>query len=115
MVVVDGASSAPLFDHLEVADSHCGFHFNTGNGATISNSFVHHNAYGLMVIASLANHVNHNNFENNVVNIGSCAGGTGELLDDYFAGPPFDRSCDRLMVTGASPMAPYPMGVGPSP
>jgi len=115
MIVVDGESSAPVFDRLEVADSHCAFHFNTATGATISNSFLHHNAYGLMVVSSAAGHVVHNNFQGNQVNIGTCSGGTTEVKDNYFDGPPFDRSCTRLAVTGASPSAPYGAGVGPTP
>jgi hypothetical protein len=115
MIVVDGASSAPVFDRLEVADSHCAFHFNSANGATISNSFVHHNAYGLMVVGSLSGHVVHNNFQGNQVNIGSCAGGSTEVKDNYFDGPAFDRSCARLAVTGTAPSTPYPTGVGPAP
>ena len=52
MIVVGGGHSAPLFDHVEVADSHCAFHFDESTGATITNSFIHHNAYGFMVIES---------------------------------------------------------------
>jgi hypothetical protein len=114
MIVVSGAGSAPLFDRLEVADSHCAFHFDSGNGVTISNSFLHHNAYGLMVVGSVSGHVVHNNFQDNTVNIGACSGGSSEVRDNYFAGPAFDRSCTRLMVTGASPSDPYPTGVGPA-
>jgi hypothetical protein len=114
MIVVDGDSSAPVFDHLEVADSHCAFHFNGGNGATITNSFIHHNAYGFMVVGSTSGHVVHNNFQDNAVNIGTCAGGSTEVKDNYFGGPPFDRSCIRLMVTGAAPSTPYATGVGPT-
>src|SRR5262249_22345643 len=38
-VVVNGANSAPVFDHMEVADTHCAFHFNASTGATISHSY----------------------------------------------------------------------------
>jgi hypothetical protein len=115
MVVVGGSTSAPLFDHVEVADSHCAFHFNESNGATISNSFVHHNAYGLMVISSQSGHIDHNNFEDNSVDIGSCSNtASEEVADNYFAGDPFgDGSCPMLTVTGATPTAPYPSGIGP--
>jgi hypothetical protein len=116
MIVVDGSASAPLFDHLEVADSHCAFHFNQSNGATISNSFVHHNAYGLMVVSSLAGHIDHNNFEDNGTNIGSCApSASEEVSGNYFAGVPFgDGSCQMLTVTGTTPAGPYTTGVGPA-
>jgi hypothetical protein len=116
MIVVGGVSSAPVFDHLEVADSHCAFHFDAGTGATISNSFVHHNAYGFMVIGSQDGHVVHNNFEDNQINIGSCASGSTEVTENYFAGAPFgDGSCGGLAVTGVTPPGPYTTGVGPTP
>jgi hypothetical protein len=115
-VVVGGGTSAPVFDHVEVADSHCAFHFNDGSGAVISNSYVHHNAYGLMVIGSVNGQVSHNNFQDNSVNIGSCAGGSTLVVDNYFAGDPFgDGSCPNLGVTGVTPPAPYTTGVGPRP
>jgi hypothetical protein len=115
MIVVGGASSAPLFDHVEVADSHCAFHFNESTGATITNSFVHHNAYGFMIIGSEAGHFNHNNWEDNEINIGTCEGGIAdEVADNYFAGEAFgDGSCSSLAVTGTTPAAPYTTGIGP--
>jgi hypothetical protein len=116
MVVADGVGSAPVFDHVEVADSHCAFHFNQGNGATISNSFIHHNFYGFMVIASVAGHVLHSNFEDNAVaNIGSCSGGSTEAKDNFFVGTVFDGSCATLQVTGTAPPTAYTTGVGPTP
>jgi hypothetical protein len=115
MIVVGGASSAPLFDHVEVADSHCAFHFNESTGATITNSFVHHNAYGFMVLDSQSGHFNHNNWEDNEINIGTCEGGNAdEVADNYFAGEAFDGSCSSLAVTGTTPAAPYATGVGPN-
>ncbi len=116
MIVVGGSASAPVFDHVEVADSHCAFHINESTGATISNSFVHHNAYGLMVISSQAGHINHNNFEDNQINIGSCEGGiSDEVADNYFAGAAFgDGTCSSLAVSGTTPAAPYATGVGPN-
>ena len=56
---------------------------------------MHHNAYGFMVIGSQAGHFNHNNFEDNDVNIGSAQGGiSDEVADNYFAGAPFgDGTC----------------------
>ena len=115
-VVVGGGTSAPVFDHVEVADSHCAFHFNDGSGAVISNSNVHHNAYGLMVIGSVNSQVDHNNFEDNSVNIGSCGGGSAVVSNNYFAGDPFgDGSCPDLVVTGVTPPGPYTTGIGPRP
>jgi hypothetical protein len=115
MIVVAGASSGPLFDHVHVADSHCAFHFNESTGATITNSFIHHNAYGFMILDSQSGHFNHNNWEDNEINIGTCEGGiTDEVADNYFAGEAFDGSCLSLAVTGTTPAAPYTTGVGPN-
>jgi hypothetical protein len=118
MVVVGGASSAPLFDHVEVADSHCAFHINQSTGATITNSFIHHNAYGFMVIDSQSGHFNHNNWEDNEVNLGTCESGIAdEVADNYFQGVAFgDGTCAAsLAVTGTTPAAPYATGIGPQP
>jgi hypothetical protein len=117
MIVVGGSGSAPLFDHVEVADSHCAFHFNESTGATITSSFIHHNAYGFMVIGSEAGHFNHNNWEDNQINIGTCEGGiSDEVAGNYFAGTPFgDGTCDSLTATGTA-TAPYANSVvGPQP
>jgi hypothetical protein len=116
MVVINGSASAPLFDHVEVADSHCAFHVNESTGATISNSFVHHNAYGMMTGLTQSGHFNHSNWEDNFVNIGTCAGGiSDEVAGNYFGGAPFDSSCDSLTATGTV-TAPYATSVvGPQP
>jgi hypothetical protein len=113
MIVVGGAGSAPVFDHVEVADSHCAFHFESSNGAVISNSWLHHNAYAFMLGASVAGQVVHNNFQDNLVNLGSCGGAALEVADNYFEGAPLDDSCADLAVTGITPPGPYDSGVGP--
>lgn len=117
LVVINGSASAPLFDHVEVADSHCAFHVNESTGATISNSFIHHNAYGMMTGLTQSGHFNHNNWEDNSVHIGTCAGGiSDEVAGNYFAGDPFgDGSCDSLTAT-ATVTTPYATSVvGPQP
>jgi Right handed beta helix region len=115
MVIVTGAASAPVFDHVEVADSHCAFHFNEGIGVTISNSWIHHNAYGLMVGASTNGKILHNNFEDNAVHLGSClAGVSAQVTDNYFAGPPLDGSCQNFTVTNSA-ASPHLTNVGPRP
>jgi hypothetical protein len=113
MVVVNGAGAAPVFDHMEVADSHCAFHFNEGTGVTISNSVVRHNAYGVMVSASTNGKYLHNNFEDNQIHIGSCVPGlSAQITENYFAGSPLDGSCQYLTVTNAA-VTRYLMDVGP--
>ena len=84
--------------------------------ATVSNSFIHHNAYGVSVNDSSASHLVHNNFEDNGVNIGVCTVGATEVKDNFFAGMPFDDTCSTwLKLTGTAPAAAYTTGVGPSP
>jgi hypothetical protein len=114
-VVVNGATSVPVFDHMEVADTHCAFHFNASTGATISHSYVHHNAYGLMVGSSTGVQILHNNFQDNGYNVGTCAVGvSGDLNENYFAGSPTDSTCVFLTVSASAPAA-YTSDVGPRP
>jgi len=114
-IVVNGAASTPVFDHMEVADTHCAFHFNSATGATITHSYVHHNVYGLMVYASTGGQILHNNFQDNTVNIGSCnPGAAGNVSDNYFAGLPLDSSCLGLTLSGVA-AGPYTTDVGPRP
>lgn len=117
MIVIGGSASAPLFDHVEVADSHCAFHISESTGLTISNSFVHHNAYGMMTFESQSGHLNHNNWEDNSIHIGTCVSGiSDEVAANYFDSAPFgDGSCDSLTATGTVTV-PYATNVvGPQP
>jgi len=115
LIIIGGANSAPVFDHVEVADSHCGFHIGESGGAVITNSWLHHNAYAFMLGASVAGHINHNNFQDNLVNLGTCYGTSLEVKDNYFEGAAFDDTCGNLTVTGTAPAGPYTTGVGPQP
>jgi hypothetical protein len=115
IIIVSGAKSAPVFDHVEVADSHCAFHANEATGLVISNSFIHHNAYGIMAIDTNGTIISHSNFEDNSVNVGSCdATATGQLSEDYFQGMPTDSSCGKLRSTNGV-LTPYKTDVGPRP
>jgi len=114
-VIVNGPTTAPVFDHMEVADTHCAFHFNSGAGVTISHSYVHHNSYGLMVGSSTGTQILHNNFQDNSINVGACSVGiSGSLNENYFAGAPTDSSCVFLTVSASAPAA-YTSDVGPRP
>jgi hypothetical protein len=116
MIVISGAGAAPMFDRMEVADSASAFTFSGGAAATISNSFIHHNAYGVTMGNSTASHIVGNNFQDNGVNIGACTVAGTEVKDNYFAGAPFDDTCNTwLKVTGTTPATPYTTGVGPMP
>jgi parallel beta-helix repeat protein len=118
-ITVNGATSAAVFDHLDITSCHCAFHFNQGNGITISNSNIHANAYGLMVEGSANNKITHNNFTANNPNIGDCGNGSSATVsDNYFQGPAFAANCPKLMsMTPAA--AAYPTtgagAVGPQP
>jgi hypothetical protein len=93
IVNVNGASASPAFDHVEITQSHCAFHFDEGSNITIKNSYIHDNEYGMMVIDSLETKIRDSNFESNVVNIGTCAGGSVEASGVYFTGDAFDGMC----------------------
>jgi parallel beta-helix repeat protein len=114
IIVISGAASAPVFDHVEVADSHCGFHVNDGSGITITNSNIHHNAFAMMLEGSQNSVFTHNNFQDNTFNLGSCAGATANAQQNYFAGSPVDGSCTSLTI-GTSAAAVYSSDVGPRP
>jgi hypothetical protein len=114
IIVVDGDNAGPVFDHVEVADSHCGFHVNSGSGMTIRNSYIHHNAYAMMVEGLVDGVFTHNNFMDNAVNLGACFGETVDAEQNYFQGAPQDGSCTNITF-GASVSTPYTSDVGPRP
>jgi hypothetical protein len=115
LIVVNGSSAAPVFDHVEVSDSHCAFHVNDGSGLTISNSYLHHNAYGIMPTGSTGTVILHTNFEDNLINVGSCdTTATGQLTADYFQRQPIDESCLQFQLTNVVTAA-YTTDIGPRP
>jgi hypothetical protein len=115
MIIIYGVGAAPVFDHVEVADSHCAFHIGNSTGAVFSNSWFHHNSYAFMLGDSIDGQVIHNNFEDNDTNLGSCGGGAMQISDNFFQGAPFDDSCTALSVTGITPPTAYATSVGPRP
>jgi len=111
-VQVNGATSAAVFDHVDMIGAHCAFHFNGGAGNTISNSNIHGNAYGLMVEGSTNNSIVHNNFTANSPHIGDCGnGGSATVKDNYFEGPAFGGTPTCVgKLTSATPVtAAYPL------
>lgn len=111
IVVVNGASSGPIFDHVEITDCHCAFHFNAGSGILIKDSYIHGNEFGIMTMGSLETAVEGSNFENNGVNIGVCAGGSIEATGVYFDGAAYDDTCTGQGNT--SPASAPVSGAGP--
>jgi len=121
-VTVNGTASAAVFDYVDITSCHCAFHFNDGNGITISNSNIHGNSYGLMVESSSNNHIVHNNFTTNTPNIGDCgADGSAEVKNNYFQGPAFggNPTCNGKLTSATPATAAYPLtgagAVGPQP
>jgi len=92
-IVVNGASSGPTFDHVEVTGCHCAFHFNQGKKITVKNAYVHDNLYGMMVLGSLQTQVVASNFDKNTNNLGTCTGGDVTAIGSYFGSTVFDMSC----------------------
>lgn len=105
MVHVTGATSAPVFDHVDISNAHCALHFEQGTACSITNSNLHDTQYGLMVLGSTANTITHNNFQSNKNNIGSCYGGSATISDNYFQGAAFDATCSSLTSSGNAPAA----------
>jgi hypothetical protein len=114
LIVVVGATAAPVIDHSEIADSHCGMHVDEGAALTLTNSVLHHNTYAMMLGALSAGVIDHNNFQDDLINLGSCGGTVAAVTGNYFAGTPFDSTCQSLGATGSA-TAPYATGVGPRP
>jgi parallel beta-helix repeat protein len=124
-ITVNGATSAAVFDHLDLTGAHCAFHFNGGNGITISNSNIHTNLYGLMVEGSTNNKITHNNFSGNTPAIGDCGnGGSATVTDNFFMGPTTtvfggNPTCNTKLTSTTPAAAAYPLtgagAVGPQP
>jgi hypothetical protein len=113
-IKVSGVSAGPVFDHMDVSQCHCAFHFSAGKDATISNSVAHDSQFGLMVIASVGTKVTNTNFVNNTNNIGTCvSGGDVTATGNYFDDAAFDTSC--ATQTNTTPSTTPIADVGPRP
>ncbi len=107
---VDGDTSAPVFDHVDVSTAHCGFHFNGGTGIRVTSTVAHDLAYGIMVLQAQDLQVSGSDFTMDDVVVGICGGGTVALSDVYADKVLFDASCaDQSSTTPAA--APH-AGVG---
>jgi hypothetical protein len=114
LIVVNGASSSPLFDHVEVLKSHCAFHLNEGKDITIQNSNVHDSVYGMMVSAAVGTQITDSNFVNNAdVHIGVCITGDVTVTGSYFDKAAFDTTCSSQ--TNTLPSTTELKDVGPRP
>ena len=115
LIVVSGATSGPLFDHVEVTGCHCAFHLNNGSKITLSGASIHDNVYGMMVVGSKNTVVTGSNFLLNNVNIGTCTSGTVTSTSNYFIGEIFDASCLGQTATGAQNQPLATAGIRPRP
>jgi parallel beta-helix repeat protein len=120
-ITVGGATSAGVYDHNDLSGAHCAFHFNGGNGNTISNSNIHGNLYGLMVEGSTNSKITHNNFTGNSPAIGDCNGGSAMISDNFIQGVALGGtpSCATKLTAMTPAAAAYPAtgagAVGPQP
>ena len=109
-IIVNGTGSAPVFDYIEVTQSHCAFHANQGM-LTVTNSYIHGNAYALMLESSMTTFQN-SNLENNGINIGDCFGGTATVSGSYVQGTLFSgTNCGSSSNMATAPLT----GIGPRP
>lgn len=111
-IIVNGSSS-PQFDHVEVSNYHCAFHFNSGSNITINDSYVHDNYYAVMVDSASPFTFKNSNFMNNqTTNIGDCSGATVMASGNYYGGgaAAFDSSCAGQ--TNTSPVSSMISGAG---
>jgi hypothetical protein len=111
MIVISGGGAT--FDHVEVTQCHCAFHFGAGQNITVRGSTIHDNAYALMNYGALNTRFEGSNLTVNTVNIGICTGGTFVGVGNYAAGSMFDTTCATQMNT--TPSATALTGVGPRP
>ncbi len=110
MIVVSQGS--PSFDHVEVTQCHCAFHFNSGQNISVKTAAIHDVAYVLMNITAANTHFETSNFTSNTVNIGDCtSGGSFTGSGNYATGAMFDGSC-ASQVNSAPASSPL-TGVGP--
>lgn len=113
-IIVSGATSGPVFDHVDIGQCHCAFHVSQGKGLTISNSIVRESVYGMMAFGSIGTKITNSNFLTNQINVGLCsAGGDVTATGSYFDKAAFDTTCpgQTLNTPAAAPIA----DIGPRP
>jgi hypothetical protein len=120
MIRVGGASS-PVFDHLHIADAHCGIHANGGvdNTPVVTNTIFERLAYGLMVYATKPS-ISDSVFIDNGNDVGFCFDATEAnaptLANNFYSSGAalIDPTCFQIGTTDASPAAAAHPGAGPA-
>jgi hypothetical protein len=115
LVTLDGPDAGPHFDHVEVSQGHCAFHFNTGYNAAITHAFIHDTQYALMVEQSVNSQISASNLTQNAQNIGQCVGGSFVGNGNYVEGDVFDTSCVGQPNNSAAASALSNVGSAPEP
>jgi len=113
LVHVDGTTSSPVFDHVELSAAHCAFHFNAGTKVSVSHSYVHDTVYGVMVLASKGTIVTESNWEKNSTQIGLCTGGNVDATNVYFDSSVFDATCTGQKNSSPAPTPITDVGARP--
>jgi hypothetical protein len=115
-----GGNSSPVFDHLHIADAHCGIHANGGvnNTPVVTNTVFTGLAYGLMVYATKPS-ISDSVFTNNGNDIGFCFEATEAnaptLAGNFYSSGAaiIDPSCFQIGTTDATPASAANPAAGP--
>jgi hypothetical protein len=116
-----GGQASPVFDHIYVGNSHCGFHISggTNNSPKITNTVFESLSYGIMAYAS-APIVEDSVFRSSGSDIGMCSGATtanaAKLRNNSYVDGQIrlDASCDRIGTKDAAPAKTPNASAGPS-
>lgn len=117
-----GGNASPVFDHIYVHASHCGFHTNGGTNTSphITNSVLENLAYGIMAYTTqpiIENSV----FKTNTNDVGMCSGATAQnapkLSNNFYTNGGavlLDASCDKIGTVDSAPATVANASAGPS-
>ena len=117
-----GGNASPVFDHIYVHASHCGFHTNGGTNTSprITSSVLENLAYGIMAYTTqpiIENSV----FKTNTNDVGMCSGATTQnapkLSNNFYTNGGavlLDASCDSIGTVDSSPATVANASAGPS-
>jgi hypothetical protein len=107
-----GGQASPVFDHIYVHSSHCGFHTSGGTNTSmrVTNSVLENLAYGVMAFKTQPI-IEYSVFLTNSNDVGFCtdatADNTPKLRNNFYTdgAMKLDASCDRIGTKDAAPAA----------